>query len=90
MEFTNIDRMELRGFNSYVIKVIIPAMSEDAADKGNGLNDRDDNAVVGSTMMTVTQLTTMTRSTRATKGTGSWGGVDSPLLARRRWRYKRQ
>ena len=47
MELTNIDRMELRGLYSYIIKVLIPSMAGDAADEGNGLNDDDGNVVLG-------------------------------------------
>ena len=47
MEFTNINRMDLRGINSYIIKIIAHSMARDAADEGNGLNDYHENFDVG-------------------------------------------
>ena len=47
VEFTNINRMELRGINSYIIKILIPAMAKDTANEGNGMNEDDENVAVG-------------------------------------------
>ena len=47
MEFTNINSMEIRGINSYIIKIIAHSMARYAADEGNELNEYHDNFVVG-------------------------------------------
>ena len=41
VKFASIDRMEVRGINSYIGKVFIPAMAGDTVNKVNGLIEDD-------------------------------------------------